>query len=190
MWTIDGDAIVTIRYTADVATVVTGAEALRNARSRAGLSQAELGERAGVPQSVVSAYERGRRQPSIATLVRLVAAAGFDLDLNLIPRASTSKPFTGPVGRRLQRRREAARRLLEERGYAHPSVFGSVARGSDSTESDIDLLVDLPPGVGLLDLNRAALDLEELIGAPVDLIPRSGVRARVADDIADDLTDL
>lgn len=184
----DGDeAIATIRYIGDMATIRTGAETVRDARLRAGLSQADLGERAGLPQSVVSAYERGRREPSLATLVRLVAAAGFDLHLSLMPRASTPKPFTGPVGRRLQRRRDAARRLLEERGYSHPSVFGSVARGSDSIESDVDLLVDLPPDVGLYELNRAAIDLEELIGAPVDLIPRSGLRDRVAIDIASDL---
>jgi transcriptional regulator with XRE-family HTH domain len=50
----------------------TAAALLRDARLRAGLSQAELGRRAGVTQSVVSAYESGARQPSVPTLARLV----------------------------------------------------------------------------------------------------------------------
>ena len=51
---------------------------LRDARRRAGLTQAELGRRAGVPQSMVSAYESGQRQPALPTLARLVEAAGPD----------------------------------------------------------------------------------------------------------------
>ncbi|MDP9397101.1 MAG: helix-turn-helix transcriptional regulator, partial [Actinomycetota bacterium] len=44
---------------------------LREARERAGLSQLELGRRAGVAQSVISAYESGRRQPALPTLAGL-----------------------------------------------------------------------------------------------------------------------
>ncbi|MFP5375337.1 MAG: helix-turn-helix domain-containing protein [Acidimicrobiia bacterium] len=58
---------------------------LRLARQKAGITQAELAARAGVPASMVSAYERDRRQPTLATLVRLVRAAGFDLRFQLAP---------------------------------------------------------------------------------------------------------
>jgi hypothetical protein len=51
------------------------------ARRDAGLTQVELARRARMPQPVVSAYERGRREPSVAALARLVRAAGFDLAL-------------------------------------------------------------------------------------------------------------
>lgn len=51
------------------------------ARRRAGLTQAELARRAGTSQPVVSAYERGHRQPEIDTLARLVEAAGMRLRL-------------------------------------------------------------------------------------------------------------
>jgi transcriptional regulator with XRE-family HTH domain len=53
--------------------------ALRSARERAGLSQAALATRAGTSQATVSAYERGRKQPSVETLSRLLAAAGAGL---------------------------------------------------------------------------------------------------------------
>ena len=47
---------------------------LRDARRRAGLSQAALAERTGTSQATISAYESGRKQPSVDTLSRLLAA--------------------------------------------------------------------------------------------------------------------
>jgi transcriptional regulator with XRE-family HTH domain len=50
-------------------------------RRESGLTQAELARRTGMPRSVLSAYEHGRRQPSVAALARIATAAGFDLQL-------------------------------------------------------------------------------------------------------------
>jgi uncharacterized protein len=47
-----------------------------------GMSQRELAERAGVPVTMISAYERDQRQPTLTTLLRLLRAAGFDLRLH------------------------------------------------------------------------------------------------------------
>ena len=55
------------------------ARLLREARRRAGLSQAALARRAGTSQPTLSAYERGLKDPSAATLDRLLAAAGTAL---------------------------------------------------------------------------------------------------------------
>lgn len=52
---------------------------LRDARKRAGLTQAELARRGGTSQATVSAYEHGRKTPSVETLARLLAAAGTRL---------------------------------------------------------------------------------------------------------------
>ena len=62
-----------------------GAGLLRYARLKAGLSQSELGERAGVARSMVSAYEHDRRQATLPTLMRLLKAAGFELHMQLAP---------------------------------------------------------------------------------------------------------
>jgi len=62
-----------------------GAGLLRYARLKAKLSQAELAERANVPRSMVSAYERDQRQATLPTLIRLLRAAGFDLRMELTP---------------------------------------------------------------------------------------------------------
>lgn len=56
---------------------------LQLARLKAELSQRQLAGRAGVPVTMISAYERDQRQPTLATLLRLLRAAGFDLRLHL-----------------------------------------------------------------------------------------------------------
>lgn len=46
---------------------------------RAGLTQREVARRVGLPDTVLSAYERGRRQPSLDTAGRIIDAIGFDV---------------------------------------------------------------------------------------------------------------
>jgi transcriptional regulator with XRE-family HTH domain len=54
---------------------------LRRARRASGLTQQALAAQARTPQSVLSAYERNRRQPSVAAIERILEAAGFRLSL-------------------------------------------------------------------------------------------------------------
>lgn len=56
---------------------------IRIARRRAELSQQELAGRATTSQAAISAYESGRRSPSVETLARVLAAAGFELRMRL-----------------------------------------------------------------------------------------------------------
>jgi len=57
---------------------------VRAARKRAGLTQAELAERAGVTQSVIARLERGGGNPTFLTLERVLHAAGHRLELNAV----------------------------------------------------------------------------------------------------------
>src|SRR6185312_16946341 len=57
---------------------------VRNARKQAGLTQAELAERAGVTQSVVARLERGGGNPTFLTLERVLHAAGHRLELSAV----------------------------------------------------------------------------------------------------------
>jgi transcriptional regulator with XRE-family HTH domain len=59
---------------------------LQLARIKSGMSQRQLAERAQVPVTMISAYERDLRQPTLATLLRLLRAAGFDLRMHLAAR--------------------------------------------------------------------------------------------------------
>jgi transcriptional regulator with XRE-family HTH domain len=58
---------------------------LQLARLKSGLSQRELAERAEVPATMISVYERGQRDPALATLLKLLHAAGFELTMQLEP---------------------------------------------------------------------------------------------------------
>jgi len=60
--------------------VVRGAELLSWVRRAAGLSQDELAGRAGTSRTAVSAYEHGRKSPSLDTVDRLVIGAGYELE--------------------------------------------------------------------------------------------------------------
>jgi transcriptional regulator with XRE-family HTH domain len=70
-----------------VSTFSSAAQLLKDARSRAGISQRELAARAGTAQSVVARVENGQTAPSLETLSRLLEAAGFELrhELTLKP---------------------------------------------------------------------------------------------------------
>jgi predicted nucleotidyltransferase/DNA-binding XRE family transcriptional regulator len=166
--------ISTIRYTGGVDSELSAGALLRQTRKRAGLSQAELAVRAGITQSVISAYESGHRQPSIPALAALIDAAGYDLALGLRPRPARLRRLSGPVGRRVRRHRKDL-------------VAAAAARGEDRPDSDVDLLADLPPGLSLFGLGRVEADLEAILGTRVDLIPaadlKPGVRARVERDL-------
>jgi predicted nucleotidyltransferase/DNA-binding XRE family transcriptional regulator len=165
---------------------VTAADLLRQARKRAALSQVDLAARAGVTQSVISAYESGNRQPSIPALARLVGAAGFELTLGL-RRAGRLRQLSGPVGRRVRRHRKDLVAAAAAHGVSNLRVFGSVARGEDHLGSDVDLLADFPPGLSLFGLGRLEAELEGILGTRVDLIPaadlKPGVRERVESDL-------
>lgn len=58
---------------------------IKLARNDAGLSQRELARRAGTSQATLSAYEAGRKSPSLDTLARIVRAAGQDLRIQVVP---------------------------------------------------------------------------------------------------------
>ncbi len=68
---------------------MTPAGLIRQVRQRRGLTQAELARRAGTSQPVVSAYEHGHRDPTYATLRRLIAAGGESLELRASARPDT-----------------------------------------------------------------------------------------------------
>jgi uncharacterized protein len=166
---------------------LTAGALLRQARHRAGLSQVELAARAGVTQSVISAYEAGHRQPSVPTLAALIEAAGFELVTGVRLQPRRLSRLSGPVGRRVRRRRHDLIAAAAAHGVSGLRVFGSVARGQDRPDSDVDLLADLPPGMSLFGLARLQADLEAIAGTRVDLVPASDlkpdVRARAGRDL-------
>jgi predicted nucleotidyltransferase/DNA-binding XRE family transcriptional regulator len=165
----------------------TAGSLLRQARVGAGMSQAELALSAGVAQSVISAYEAGRRQPSFPTLAKLIDAAGCDLVVNIQQQPPQLSRLSGPVGRQVRRKRRDLVAAAAAHGVTNLRVFGSVARGEDRPDSDVDLLVDLPPDIGLFGLGQVRAELEAILGTKIDLVSASdlkpAVRARAERDL-------
>lgn len=156
---------------------------IRDARTRARLSQSDLARRAGVAQSVISAYESNHREPGLRTLTKLIEATGHHLTMGLVPAPQRvlGLPDTR-LGRRLRRHRRAVIDVAARRGARHVRVFGSVARGGDGNDSDVDLLVDLDDGVGLVGLAGLERELSALLGVPVDVIPGDSLKPWVRDE--------
>jgi transcriptional regulator with XRE-family HTH domain len=97
---------------------------LQLARIKSGLSQGQLSEQAGVPATMISAYERDRRQPTIPTLMRLLKAAGFQLSMRLVPSDTHDEVLADLDSRRSPKERRRRDRQIEAWRNARP-VGGS-----------------------------------------------------------------
>jgi predicted nucleotidyltransferase len=75
---------------------------------------------------------------------------------------------------------DAIRAIAARHKAFNVAVFGSVARGEDEPDSDIDLLVDFQPGASLVDEYRLENELQEFLKTKVDLVSRRGLKARDA----------
>ena len=80
-------------------------------------------------------------------------------------------------------RREAILRLAKNYGIRRVRLFGSVARGEDRPESDVDVLIEFEPGRSLLDQVGFRQDLEELLGRRVDVVSEGGISPYLEDRI-------
>lgn len=156
---------------------------IREARIQAHLSQRALAALAGTSQPAVARYESGLVEPRADTLERLLAACGRTMAIACGQVRATHVPARGPVGRLVRRHHaeivEAAHRI----GASSVSVFGSTARGEDTESSDLDLLVDLPPGVDVLAIYELKEALETLLRIGVDVLAAEIARPEVLERV-------
>lgn len=132
-------------------------------RSRTLLTKAAReGAAAGLSQREI-ARAIGRSQPEVSRLLHFHGSSD--------------------LGRRLTRNRRKVLELLSARGIRNARVFGSVARGTDRPDSDIDLLVDLPAETSLFTLARLEHDLTEVLGAKVDIVPADTLRRHLSEQV-------
>jgi predicted nucleotidyltransferase len=112
--------------------------------ARDGASQREIARRAGVSQPYVSQVIAANQNRFVPTTERGYLLAGH---------------------------RRGVRDIVERYRARDVAVFGSVARGEDGPQSDIDLLVDIPEDMGLITLATMEQEITELLGTPVDVVP-------------------
>jgi predicted nucleotidyltransferase len=80
---------------------------------------------------------------------------------------------------------------LEAIGVVHAALFGSVARGDDRPDSDIDVMVDVDPARvrSIVAMGRIQQTLQEIMGRPVDVARRGALRPGVAREAERDAVD-
>ena len=83
----------------------------------------------------------------------------------------------------LDQNRDAVRDVARRYRATNPRVFGSALRGDDDDGSDLDLLVDPMPGATLFDLGGLQVELEDLLGIPVDLLTPADLPVRFRDQV-------
>jgi predicted nucleotidyltransferase len=81
----------------------------------------------------------------------------------------------------LKEKRGDILRIAAKHGAYNIRIFGSVARVEADSASDVDFLVDMEPGRSLLDLGGLLMDLQDLLGCPVDVVTEKGLRERIRD---------
>ena len=115
------------------------ADVILAARRQAALSQAELAERAGTNQAVISRYESRKAHPSFAMVERLVEAADLQMEIELIPRVPLMGE--GPIGQALTRERAVVLDTLRGSGVVEAEIAGDFATGTDTPGTPLLLLV-------------------------------------------------
>ncbi len=79
------------------------------------------------------------------------------------------------------------REICEKNNVAMLGVFGSVSRGEDTDESDIDLLVKLGKPIGLIDFIRLEDQFVEALGRKVDLATEDSLHPLIKKNVLSDL---
>ena len=79
--------------------------------------------------------------------------------------------------------RDRILQLAKQYGAYNVRVFGSVAKDEADEKSDIDFLVEMQPGKSLFELGGLLMELQELLGYPVDLVTEKGLKSRIREQV-------
>jgi predicted nucleotidyltransferase len=79
--------------------------------------------------------------------------------------------------------RAALRQLVTQYNLTSPRIFGSVVTGTDTDESDLDLLVEPSDSTTLLTIAGLQIDAETLLGVTVDVLTPNGLPQKIRDKI-------
>ena len=138
------------------------------------MSASALATASAVSTSTVTRIERGEINPTVQMLDRLLAASGNRLAVAVHP----VRPLQ-TLGD-LRAYRTEILDVVSAFGGSNVRVFGSVARGEATGDSDVDLLIDVPAGTGLFTVEEITDALERLLPWKVDLLTSGAAHGRMA----------
>jgi predicted nucleotidyltransferase len=149
--------------------------------------------------SLLAAYRSARREEGIARLRRLLVLRAMVATGMSQREIADALGVTQPaVSQQLKAAREldavdpellldaagpVLAEMAAERGYSRLAVFGSLARGQATRDSDIDLVVEVPAGTSTFDFLRFRQLIENVLGRGVDLVSYGGLKPVLDDDI-------
>ncbi|MBI5220489.1 MAG: nucleotidyltransferase family protein [Candidatus Liptonbacteria bacterium] len=87
----------------------------------------------------------------------------------------------------LEEVKQKAGPILERHGVTYAAIFGSLARGEDSPQSDVDILVRLGRPTGMIGYMRLIENLETTLQKKIDLVTEQGLNKRVRPYVLPDL---
>ena len=91
--------------------------------------------------------------------------------------------MSGVRAEALKAKRAQILEIAAKHGAQNLRIFGSVARGEDRADSDVDFLVEMDEGRSLFDLARMTVELEDLLQCNVDLVEQSALHWTLRDKI-------
>ena len=169
-------------------------------RSPEPLSASDLARSTGKPVSSVSREVRSLVSAGILevdqhgrrSLVTFDDSSPLVTGLRMILGAIAPRKFrpSTRLGWVVANHRRELVRLTQEHGLQQLRLFGSVARGQDGPNSDIDLLVDVPKGRSLADLARFAAAATDLLGVNVDVADSKALLPEVAKTVSREMVPL
>ena len=86
----------------------------------------------------------------------------------------------------IEAHRAALRDLVGRHGLLNGRVFGSMARGDAGHASDVDLLVDIPPGVSGFALGALLMDAQDMLGCRVDIATEAALHPMMREQVVRD----
>jgi len=138
--------------------------------------------------TLLAEYRDARRDEDVARLRRVIALRAMVATGMSQQQVGDALGISQPAVSQqlLDAAAPVLKALAAEYGYRRLAVFGSVARGEARRDSDIDLLVDAPPGTSSSEFIMFKQLIEKVLGREIDLISYGGLKPKMDNDIRRD----
>ncbi len=94
------------------------------------------------------------------------------------------------VSNTIKSKRDEILDIAQKHGAKNIRIFGSMARGEEGTESDLDIIVEMEKGSSLLDIIAIKQDIEDLLGRKVDVVTEASISPYIRDTVLKEAVNL
>ncbi len=94
------------------------------------------------------------------------------------------------VSNTIKSKRDEILDIAQKHGAKNIRIFGSMARGEEGPESDLDIIVEMEKGSSLLDIIAIKQDIEDLLGRKVDVVTEASISPYIRDTVLKEAVNL